>query len=46
MATFAVVEFADDNSVEIIPTTWLEETIKVCFYSLNFKITLHLHSFI
>ncbi|KAI7801296.1 hypothetical protein IRJ41_004322 [Triplophysa rosa] len=26
---FAVVEFADDDSVEIIPTTWLEETTEV-----------------
>lgn len=26
--TFSVVEFADDNSVEIVPTTWLEETTK------------------
>ncbi|XP_052396468.1 uncharacterized protein LOC127944516 [Carassius gibelio] len=33
--TFSVVEFADDNSVEIVPTTWLEETNKgtICFWT-------------
>ncbi|KAL1252315.1 hypothetical protein QQF64_020111 [Cirrhinus molitorella] len=33
--TFAVVEFADDNSVEIVPTTWLEETTQgtFCFWT-------------
>ncbi|KAA0712535.1 hypothetical protein E1301_Tti019069 [Triplophysa tibetana] len=27
--TFAVVEFADDNSIEIVPTTWLEEATEL-----------------
>lgn len=38
---FAVVEFAEDSAVEIIPMSWLEETKEVLFCFL-----IHLHNYI
>ncbi|XP_056617575.1 uncharacterized protein LOC130432294 isoform X3 [Triplophysa dalaica] len=37
--TFAVVEFADDNSIEIVPTTWLEEAAEGTFCYWTFTNT-------